>query len=152
GSIGRTDGKIAGVAESRQYSLRELARLLDVDFVGDPDALLRGLATLGSAGPGQLSFFHNARYLQALRETRAGAVILHRDHLDKCPTNALLAERPYLCFARASHLFERRPALAAGIHPTAVVPHSAVVDPSAVLGPGVVLGERARIGARTRLG
>src|SRR5690606_25926627 len=102
--------------------------------------------------PGQLSFFHNARYARALRDTRASAVILHPDHLGKCATNALLSDRPYLCFARATHLFERRSGAAAGVHPSAVVPASAQVHPSASIGPFVVLGDNVRIGARVRIG
>lgn len=134
------------------YPLGELARLLEVDYSGNPGELLSGLATLGNAAAGQLSFFHNRRYYQALLNTRASAVILHPDYLAKCPTNALVSEKPYITFARATHLFERRSRTPAGIHPSAVIAGSARLDPSAVIGPHVVIGENAEIGAGVRIG
>ena len=39
-----------------QYTLAELAELLSVKYVGDAELVVSGLATLASAGPGQLGF------------------------------------------------------------------------------------------------
>ena len=41
--------------------------------------MLSGVAPLQTAGPEQVSFLDNKRYLPALAETRAGAVIIHPD-------------------------------------------------------------------------
>ena len=140
------------MAQQAAYSLAELAERLGVGFAGDAATRLHGLATLKGAGPGQLSFFHNSRYFQALLGTRASAVILRPDYLDKCPTNALLSERPYITFAQATRLFEQRHSAPVGIHPSAVIDPSAEIDPSASISPHVVVGARARIGANVSIG
>jgi UDP-3-O-[3-hydroxymyristoyl] glucosamine N-acyltransferase len=119
---------------------------------GDPDIKIRGLATLGSATEGKLSFFHNPRYLADLRNTRASAVIVHPDYRDQCPSAVLLSTSPYVTFARASKLFERVISPAVGIHPSAVVDKTASIDPAASVGPYVVIAAGARLAAGAVVG
>ncbi|MDR0781626.1 MAG: UDP-3-O-(3-hydroxymyristoyl)glucosamine N-acyltransferase, partial [Pseudomonadales bacterium] len=97
-------------------------------------------------GPDQLSFYHHPRYLDALRATRAGAVILDPAQASATSGAVLFAAQPYLAFARASALFARPRAQTLGIHP------SATLDPSVVLGADVSVGPHAVIGSGTVLG
>lgn len=146
------------------YSLGELAEKLNLTFSGDPDRPISGLATLEGAGPEQLAFFANRKYLSTLATTRAAAVILHPDFVAQCPVDCLISESPYVSYARMSHLFDNTPAVAPGVHSTAVVSPEAeldssasigpntVIEPGARLGPGVVLGAGVYIGHGSRLG
>ncbi len=140
------------------YTLGELASKLDLTLVGDPQRPITGLASLECAGPGQLSFLAQRKYLPQLEVTRAGAVIVAPPFVDLCPVDALVADNPYLCFARVSALYDRAPRLAAGIHPTATVAETAQVDPSAtvsanaVIEPGAQIGPDAVIGANAYIG
>ncbi len=151
------------------YSLEELADKLNLAFSGDPGRRITGLATLEAAGPGDLAFLANSKYQYRLANTRAGAVILHPDFVDHCPVDCLVSDSPYLSFARVSHLFDRSPATAAGVHPAAVVSPDAtlhgsvsvgpgavveaevVLDEEVVIGAGVYIGHRCRLGAGTRV-
>lgn len=146
------------------YSLAELADRFGLKFTGEADRILTGIATLAEAGAGDIAFLANSKYLPQLSSTRAGAVILHPDLAPRCPVACLLAEAPYVAFARISHLFDKSPRAAPGIHPTAVVSpqadvHStaaigahAVVEAGAVLGADVVLGAGVYVGHDSRLG
>ncbi len=118
------------------------------------DRLLRGVAPLQSAGPEEISFLDNRRYLPALVATRAGAVIVHPDQAAKVPATALalVTKEPYLGWARVAALFHPPAPLRAGIHPHALVEPGAEIDPTAEIGPFAVVGEGARIGARCRIG
>ena len=118
------------------------------------DLALSGVAPLQTAGPTEVSFLDNRKYAAALAETRAGAVILHADMLDRVPptTAAIIAAEPYVAWARVAALFHPIPPALPGVHPTAIVSASAEVDTSAEIGPLVVIGERAQIGPRCRLG
>jgi UDP-3-O-[3-hydroxymyristoyl] glucosamine N-acyltransferase len=117
------------------------------------DLVLTGVAPLQSAGPQDLSFLDNRRYLQALRETRAGAVIVHPDLAAAVPpgTRAIVTQEPYLGWARAATLFFPPPPAEPGVHPMAAVAAGATVDPSAEVGPFVSIGAGAEIGPRCRL-
>ena len=150
-------------------TLGELATFLGVDLRGDPSLTVTGIAPLGRADANQLSFLANARYLGQLEQTRAGAVILRPDQAERCPVACLLAENPYLAFARATALFIDESTAEPGVHPSATVSPGAtlaagvsvganvVIDAGVeiaagvVLGANCVIGERCRIGAGTRL-
>jgi UDP-3-O-[3-hydroxymyristoyl] glucosamine N-acyltransferase len=119
---------------------------------GDGARVIDGVGTLAGAGPSQLSFLSNSKYSGQLAATRAGVVVLREADLAACPTAALVASDPYVAYAKLAALFERMPAAAAGIHPSAVVADSAQVDPGASVGPGCVVGERAVIAEGVVLG
>ncbi|MDX1380779.1 MAG: UDP-3-O-(3-hydroxymyristoyl)glucosamine N-acyltransferase, partial [Xanthomonadales bacterium] len=101
---------------------------------------------LAAAGRDQLSFLANPAYRPALAETSAGAVVLTAGDADNSPVDCLVAEDPYLAYARIARDFDRRPLPPAGVHP------GAHVDPSARLGDGVHVGASAVIGANCDIG
>ncbi len=118
------------------------------------ECLVHGVAPLQSAGPAEVSFLDNKRYLPALAATRAGVVIVHPDQAAKVPATAvaLVTKEPYLAWARVAALFHPPVPARAGIHPLALVEPGAEVDPTAEIGAFAVVGEGARIGARCRIG
>jgi len=124
--------------------LRELAARLDCELRGDGEVEVGGVAGLEQAGPGDLTFLANPRYAPHLAATRATAVILAPGH--EAPLPCLLADNPYLAFARAVALLRPPARLPPGVHP------SAQVDPTAVLGHGVHVGALAVLGPGVRLG
>ncbi len=134
------------------YSLAELAERFQLTLRGDGHHRIDGVGTLADATASQLAFLSNNKYTAQLATTRAGVVILHADHLDECPTAALVAADPYVAYARIATLFERVAVTTPGIHPSAVVAGSAQINVSASIGPGCVLGERVSIGAGVVLG
>ncbi len=116
--------------------------------------MLAGVAPLQSAGPDEVSFLDNRKYVPALRATRAGAVIVHPDMAAHVPDGAvaIVTAEPYAAWARIAALFHPVPPPRAGIHPTAVIGPDAQIDPTAEIGPLAVIGERARVGPRCRIG
>ena len=113
---------------------------------------LTGVAPLAAAGPSEVSFLDNRKYLDQLTATAAGLVVLSPVHAARRPAGAaaLVAADPYLAWARLAALFYPAPAAVAGVHQTAIVEGD--VDPSAEIGPRAYVGPRAVVGPRTRLG
>ena len=134
------------------YTVAGLAERFGLVASGDGARVIDGVGTLAGAGPSQLSFLSNSKYSSQLAATRAGVVVLREADLATCPTAALVASDPYVAYAKLAALFERMPAAAAGIHPSAVVADSAQVDPGASVGPGCVIGERTVIAEGVVLG
>lgn len=134
------------------HTLGELAERVGAELRGPAELAISGLAALQDAGPQQLTFLANAQYRKHLASCRAAAVLLTPADAEGFAGNALVLANPYLAFAQLSHLFDRKPVAAPGIHPTAIVAADAVVDPSASVGPGVVIESGAVIGARVTLG
>jgi UDP-3-O-[3-hydroxymyristoyl] glucosamine N-acyltransferase len=137
------------------FSLAEIATAAGADApAGAVDLTLSGVAPLQSAGPADVSFLHNKKYLPDLERTAAGAVILAAEFAARVPpgTAALVAADPHVAWARAATLFHPLPAAVAGVHPSAVVDPDAAVDATAEIGPLAVIGARAVIGPGCRIG
>ena len=130
--------------------LEDLARELGARVEGSGDIEIAGIAPLDEAGPGQLSFLAHPKYRPMLASTRASAVIVGEDDVADGPVLLRVAD-PYLAFVKAATLFDLRPGLAAGIHPTAVVDVSASVGEGASIGAYVVVGADTVIGRNATL-
>jgi UDP-3-O-[3-hydroxymyristoyl] glucosamine N-acyltransferase len=129
------------------WTLAELAAWVGGEVVGDPQRRIERVATLDSAGPDDLSFLTSARYLEAARASRAGA-LLAGARVAGFGGGQIVVARPALALARLLQRLHPAPAPAAGVHPTAVIGAGAEVDPSAAVGPYAVVGEGGRLGAR----
>jgi UDP-3-O-[3-hydroxymyristoyl] glucosamine N-acyltransferase len=138
---------------SGPHSLAAVAATAQAEAPQQPLQLM-GVAPLQTAGPDDVSFLDNRRYAAALAETRAGAVIVHRDLAARVPPTAvaIIAAEPYAAWARVAALFHPLPPTRPGVHPSAVVAADAAIDPSAEIGPLAVIGARAEIGARCAIG
>ena len=134
------------------FTLGQLAQRLGASLSGDANLPIHGLAALQDAGPGQLSFLANPQYRKYLATSQAAAVLLTAADAESFSGNALVVANPYLAYGRLSHLFDRKPMAAAGVHPSAIIAADAQVDPSASIGPGVVIEAGARIASGVTIG
>ena len=116
--------------------------------------MFRGVAPLAAAGPEEVSFLDNRKFLAALEKTGAGAVIVHPDHADRVPAGAVAirSTEVYAAWARVAALFHPPPPAVPGVHPSAVIGEGARIDPTAEIGPLAVIESGAAIGRRTRIG
>ncbi|MES2632880.1 MAG: UDP-3-O-(3-hydroxymyristoyl)glucosamine N-acyltransferase [Pseudomonadota bacterium] len=142
--------------QAKPLRLGAIVRALGGELVGDADLAIDGLASLESASPSQLSFLSNPRYQPQLAATRAGCVIVAAPFRDAAAARgaAIVADDPYLYFARVTQLWKKHQGRAAprpSIHATAVIDPDAVIHPSARIGPLCVIERGAQIGADTVL-
>src|SRR5437867_6534633 len=85
-------------------TLASLAAELNGDVVGDGSIVIRGVAGIREALPGDLTFIANSRYDAYLDETRASAVICSREPR-VCGVSLLRVDNPYLAFQRVVRIF-----------------------------------------------
>jgi UDP-3-O-[3-hydroxymyristoyl] glucosamine N-acyltransferase len=130
----------------------ELATRFGCELRGDPAVELRTVATLAGAGPGSLSFLANPAYRGDLRASGASAIIVSAKYADECPCTALVADDPYVTYARAAAALHPPRRIEPGIHPTAVVADDAHIDPSASVAAHAVIESGASIGAGSSVG
>ena len=116
--------------------------------------MLTGVAPLQTAGPDEVSFLDNRKYVAALEQTRAGAVIVHPDLATRVPPTAVavVTPEPYTAWARVAALFHPVPPHSPGAHASAIVAADATIDPTAEIGPLAVIGRGAQIGPRCHIG
>ena len=144
------------VAAGVTLSLADIAAQLGGDVLGDADTLIRQVATLASAGEGEIAFLANLKYKNQLQTTQASAVIVSPNFADNLALPRIVTHNPYAYYARLAALLNPRVAFQSGIHPSAYcaseLPSSASIGPNVSIGIGVVLGEGVVIQAGCVLG
>ncbi|TAM03900.1 MAG: UDP-3-O-(3-hydroxymyristoyl)glucosamine N-acyltransferase [Paraburkholderia sp.] len=146
------------------FTLEELTGRFGGQVVGNAAQRVGSLAPLDQAGPQQLAFLANPKYLAQVETTRAGAVLISPGDLEKLASrdgrNFIVTPNPYAYFARVAQAFIdlAAPKVQPGVHPGASVDASAQIAASAVIGPnvtveaGVVIGEHVRLDANVFVG
>lgn len=135
-----------------RHTLAELSARFKLRLEGDGSHVVSQVDTLRGAGPDAIAFLSNPAYRSDLTGNRAGAVILKAEDLEANPGNSLVADDPYLSYARIACLFDHRPVAEPGTHPNASVDASAAVGEGVHIGPGAVVGRGCRIGDGCSIG
>ena len=137
-------------------SLSELADRIDGKIIcGEAGSLFSGMAALDAAGPEEISFLGNEKYLPQFLATKAGAVIVPVGHdFGNHPSALVAVANPSLAFSAVVRHFVASAHFKPGIHKSAFVDPAAVLDPLKVcVHPGaVVMQEEARIGEDCHIG
>ncbi|MFT6791141.1 MAG: UDP-3-O-[3-hydroxymyristoyl] glucosamine N-acyltransferase [Cellvibrionaceae bacterium] len=124
-----------------RFTLAELATYIHATYIGDPQRIVDGLATLRSAQTNDLAFYTGRRYSSELAKTEAGVVLLHPDECQRFEGEKLLHINPYLAYAQLTALFSTE----------AVLPQVMSIHPSASIAEGVCLGEGVNIGSHVTI-
>ena len=126
-------------------TLDELSQVSGARLEGKPDCSIESVNTLKNAKKGDITFLSNRRYAKDLLSTKASAVILAEEDLEKCPSYALVSETPYLAYAKvANYLYPKAPRTY-GIADSAVLGGNCVVDDSSTISANVVIGKNVVI-------
>src|SRR5260370_25479337 len=138
------------------YSLDALAALSGARLrdPGEGGRLFADVAPLETAGPDDVTFLDNRKYIDAFTRSRAGAAFIDERLIDKAPAGMalLIASDPYKAFARAARAFypaapvEPRRAASAIIDPAATVPADCDIGEHVVIEAGVPLRPPRPIG------
>jgi UDP-3-O-[3-hydroxymyristoyl] glucosamine N-acyltransferase len=142
-----------------RHTIREIAQAIGAAAEGDLDLTIEGAAEPAMAGPAQLALAMSPAYAAGLAKGQAQAAMLWPDADWRALglRAAIFAPRGRLAMAGLSRILDAGPAIAAGIHPTAVVDPSAQIGADAAIGPfvvieaGVVIGDRARIASHVSI-
>jgi UDP-3-O-[3-hydroxymyristoyl] glucosamine N-acyltransferase len=138
------------------FTLAEIAEIASPSrTTGATTEEIRGIASLGSARPGDIAFLGNLKYKAEVAATRASVVLLPTGFVGKPGPNQvhMLVENPSVALARLCSRLEQAlwPRPGPGIHPSAVVSPAATVAASATVGPLCVVEAGARVGERAHL-
>ncbi len=134
--------------------LRDLAALVGGEL-GDAVGELRvqGVAAIAEAGPADITFLGNPKYLSALRSSRAGAVLVPLSFTESVPPALIRVENPSVAFAKLVERFAPKPvAFEPGVHPSAVIGKGVELGEGVSIQAQAVIEDGARIGARTVVG
>ena len=134
-----------------RYTLSQIVEKLGGKLIGS-DAEITAVAPAVRAAATEITFLANPKYKAEAEESAAAAIIVSPKAAEHFPgRNLIVADDPYLYFAKVARLFHPIVAPRAGVHPTAVIEPSAVVPASCEIGANVYIGENTVLGEGCRI-
>ena len=139
---------------ARSFSAQDLNDLVGGQLVGDGSVQLTGVASLGLAGPSDLSLLASGKYLESFHGSKAGAVLVADDLSSVAggPGTRVIVRDPAGALATAlRHMFPvDRPT--PGVDPTARVGTGTRLGRDVSIAAYVVIGCNAKVGDRVAIG
>jgi len=132
--------------------------ILELNISCDKDIEVTGLNTLKDATGEQLSFLENKKYINDLKNTKAGAVFVTADLQHEVPINtiALVCENPYISLAISSKYFASKVILMNGIDPiigeNTEIMNNVFVGKNTVIGQNCIIMSGAFVGDNVTIG
>jgi len=134
-------------------SVKEIADLVQARLSGDGAVEVSGVASIESAGNGDVVFVEDEKNLANALRSRAAAIMAGEFASKVADSKPLLiCDQPRLAFARAAQLLATTDPVAGGVHATAIVHASAKIGENVIIEERVVIRNGAEIGAGTRIG
>ncbi len=132
----------------------QIADALGVRLIGDPMVPVSHIASVDNAGPQSITFVTGSRYLDALQQCQASAVIVPESLADRTSIVRLVSNDPYLCYARLTRFWVENsfPVSGGSVHSSATVHESAKLSSSAVIGANVTIESNAVIEDGVQIG
>jgi UDP-3-O-[3-hydroxymyristoyl] glucosamine N-acyltransferase len=144
------------------FTLKQLAEIARADIASgaDPQKAYADVAALDAAGPEDVSFLDNKRYVPAFSASKAGACLVDPALSGKAPQGMalLLTKEPYHAYGRIAAAFYPAEKMVTRVAPQAVIDPSAKlgadcrIDAGAVIGAGAELGARCHVAANAVVG
>ena len=126
--------------------VRELAEWLGATFEGDGEKELSSVASLETAGAGDVAFVGTRKAAAAAESSAAGCLIVPMEWPSPSYRTVIRAIEPRTAFARAMNRFYPTLELQPGVHPTAVVGRDVEMGAMVYVGPHAVIGDASRLG------
>lgn len=133
-----------------EFSLLDIARILEGKLIGDENKRIRGAAGFESAGGDHITYAGSVGYLNRISDTGAGAVLVP-EGFDHAKANLIVVKNPRVAFNRISEMFYPRSRPAAGIHSSCCIGENFTCGMAVSIGPFVAVGKDVRIGDRVVL-
>src|SRR5260370_24161152 len=104
--------------------------------------LWRDVAPLETAGPQDVSFLENRKYIEAFLGSRAGAAFVDEKSAERAPPGMalLVSKEPYRAYALAAQAFYPPTQIVARRAPSAIIDTAADVPDTCSIGPDVAFG------------
>ncbi len=131
------------------YTVSEIAAALEAVAYGDTGLSVERAAEPADAGRDDLALAMDPKYASGLPKGNARVALLWdgADWESLGLSAAITVRRPRFAMAGLTALLDSGPAIAQGIHPTAVIDGTAEIGVGAAIGPLVVIGAGVRIGS-----
>ena len=132
--------------KQKSFTLKELAKVTESILIGDPSIVVDNISSIANANSTSVTFLSNLKYSSSLANSKACAVVVHKNFEDDNKFNYLKSDDPYLTYAKLTKLFKDESELVIPfIHDSAVISDTASVSKKVHIGANVFIGPRCII-------
>lgn len=130
---------------SRTHSLREIAEILEVTFVGDPNFPVEGLNEIHVVKAGEIVFVDHPKYYDKALQSAATIVLINKEVA--CPEGKalLISNDPFSDFNKLSLHFRPFERAFDSVSSSADIGRTSVIQPNVFIGNKVTIGENCLI-------
>ena len=136
-------------------NLQQLAKSLKLEFRGDAELDIDGVASPESALAGDLCFILHRKFIGDIHASKCGVVILPAELAVEVKGKALLlSDNPQASFVEAIKVLGLEPQAPTGgsVHPSALIAASARIGSGVTIGALVVIEDDVEVGSGTSIG
>ena len=135
----------------RTYTLKEIAQLIDTQFVGDENFPVYGINEIHVVEKGDIVFVDHPKYYDKALQS-AATVILINKKVD-CPDGKalLISDDPFRDFNKLAIHFKPFVSATQSVAPSAIIGKNTVIQPNVFIGNNVIIGDNCVIHANVSI-
>jgi len=132
-------------------TLQQIANLLEIQFVGDPNFKITGLNEIHVVQEGEIVFVDHPKYYDKALNSKATTILINKDVV--CPEGKalLISDDPFRDFNKLTKHFNPFIASKQSIADSAEIGEGTIVQPNVFIGEGVKIGKNCLIHANVTI-
>lgn len=136
---------------NRTYTLKEIAQLIDCEYVGNNDFPILGMNEIHVVEPGDIVFVDHAKYYDKALHSAATVILI--DKIVDCPEGKalLISDNPFSDFNKLALHFNPFSPSSDIIDREAVIGKNTIVQPNVFIGKNVKIGDNCLIHANVTI-
>jgi len=134
-----------------EFTVKQIAKLLKGEIVGDKNVRVNNLSKIEDGRPGTISFLANNKYEKYIFDTKASVVIVSKNfHTEKkIKTTLIKVAEPYVAFASLLEHYKNLRKPQKGISEFSFISDSAKIKSDCYIGSFTHIGNETSIGKKT---
>jgi UDP-3-O-[3-hydroxymyristoyl] glucosamine N-acyltransferase len=135
----------------KQYTLKEIANIINCEYIGDDDFAVDGMNEIHVVTPGDIVFVDHPKYYDKALHSAATIILINKEV--ECPKGKalLISDDPFRDFNVLTKYFRPFVPANASIAPSAIIGKGTIIQPNCFIGNNVTIGENCLIHANVIL-
>ena len=136
---------------TKVYPLKDIAQIINCNFVGDTDFPVHGMNEIHVVEPGDIVFVDHPKYYDKALQSAATIVLINKEV--ECPEGKalLISDDPFRDFNKLTKHFRPFQASNAAISDSAIIGEGTVIQPNCFIGHNVQIGKNCLIHANVTI-
>lgn len=129
----------------KPYTLKQIAELINCDFVGDAEFLVLGMNEIHVVEPGDIVFVDHPKYYDKALQSAATIILINK--MVDCPKGKalLISNDPFDDFNKLTNYFKPFKASSSLISSTSKIGKNTIIQPNTFIGHNVIIGNNCII-------